>query len=139
MAAKRVGRPSALLGISYLFQWLMYSRKNNANAVCRTSKAKTPSPKSWCDAFYLRMASAFGCTERICPVNLTLFFQNTRRLFSLTAVFGTGIRDVSMLLSQKPTESFGYLKSETTFNVTKRLMNGSMIWDGELLKYGNVS
>lgn len=39
----------------------MYSRKNNGVVVCRISRARTPNPRFWYDAFCLLTDSVFDC------------------------------------------------------------------------------
>lgn len=117
----------------------MYYRKNSVRNVCRTSKAKTPNPKFWCDAFCLHMASAFGFIARICRASLTSFFRNTKLSFSSTAAFGTDTPIVSTPQSRKLIVNFGYPKFQVTSSVINLLTPNSMLWDGELLKYGSAN
>jgi len=117
----------------------MYYRKNSEANVCRTYEAKTPSPKSWCVASYLRMASDLGFIVKTCRESLTLFFRNTKPSFSSTAAFGTVIPVVSMLLSQKPTASFGKPKFPEILNEISKLILGSLNQGGGLLKYGSAN
>ena len=80
--------PVCLHGSSFILIWPMYFQRNNEVAVCRTSKARIPSPKSWCTASCLPTATAFGFTERICPANPTSFSQSTRLPYSSMVAFG---------------------------------------------------
>ncbi len=111
----------------------MYYQKNSVRNVCRILKVKTQNLKSWCATFYSRMVSGIGSTEKICPANLTLFFQNTKPLYSLTAAFGTVIQTVSMHLFLKPIGSSGFPKYRETSSAIKIRLANSNLWVGESL------
>ncbi len=117
----------------------MYSRKNNGVVVCRISRARTPNPRFWYDAFCLLTDSVFDCIGKTYRETPTLYFRSIRLPFSLMVAFGTDTEVASMQLFQSTITIFGKQKSQEMLSVTKSTSPNSMKWDGELLKYGNVS
>ena len=117
----------------------MYYRKNSVTSVCRVSRVRTPNRKFWCDAFCLRMASAFGFIARICRGSLILFFRNTKLSYSLTDVFGMDTKIADLQLCLKPTTIFELPKYPAMSRETKLLTPNLLKWDGELLNYGNAN